>query len=276
MSSFIQNIRIQPKISICSKNIEIYNSDTFLSGFDIGIPLNIFQNIFTNIHYGYDITTPKLIILQFLVGYYTYGKDRYSDAIEYIKKPYNTDKKDLYNFINDNKNYYKITILSSFYLFTIILLSNPDDIEFLLPFTFFLLINGEYKSYKQYLNTFKPIYIGIMWTIATVILPCILYEHNYNIINYPNDYIPCFLTLFATSNFADEKDIEEDKINNINTIPVKYGIKVSNSINIIALIISIILFMENKNFGERLLINSIFEIQNFATIGLLLNSTLNN
>ena len=34
--------------------------------------------------------------------------------------------------------------------------------------------------------------------------------------------------------------------------------------------------MENKNFGERLLINSIFEIQNFATIGLLLNSTLNN
>ena len=86
MSSFIQNIRIQPKISICSKNIEIYNSDTFLSGFDIGIPLNIFQNIFTNIHYGYDITTPKLIILQFLVGYYTYGKDRYSDAIEYIKK----------------------------------------------------------------------------------------------------------------------------------------------------------------------------------------------
>ena len=57
-------------------------SMSFLTGLDIGIPLNIFQNVFTNLHYGYDITTIKSISIQFLVGYYTYTKDRYNDAIQ--------------------------------------------------------------------------------------------------------------------------------------------------------------------------------------------------
>ena len=56
-----------------------------LNGLDIGIPLNIIDNVFTNLHYGYDITTPKVILLQFLIGYYTYGKDRYKDALEYYE-----------------------------------------------------------------------------------------------------------------------------------------------------------------------------------------------
>lgn len=56
-----------------------------LNGIDIGMPLNIIDNIFTNLHYGYDITTLKVVLLQFLIGYYTYGKDRYKDAVEYIE-----------------------------------------------------------------------------------------------------------------------------------------------------------------------------------------------
>ena len=51
---------------------------------------------------------------------------------------------------------------------------------------------------------------------------------NYEIFNYPLDYLPCFLTLFATSNYADIKDIQEDKMNNITTIPVAIGEKNSN------------------------------------------------
>ena len=43
----------------------ITNSANLLNDFNTGFPLNIFQNVFTNIHYGYDITTPKLIVLQF-------------------------------------------------------------------------------------------------------------------------------------------------------------------------------------------------------------------
>ena len=36
----------------------IFMSDaTLFTGIDIGVPLNIFSNVFTNLHYGYDITT---------------------------------------------------------------------------------------------------------------------------------------------------------------------------------------------------------------------------
>ena len=41
-----------------------------ITGFDIGIPLNIFSNVYTNLHYGYDITTARVVLLQFLFGYY--------------------------------------------------------------------------------------------------------------------------------------------------------------------------------------------------------------
>ena len=112
-----------------------------------------------------------------------------------------------------------------------------------------------------------------MWTISTVILPCFLYENNYNILNYPYDYLPCFLILFATSNFADIKDIDEDIINNISTIPVKYGKEFSNTLSFFALAISNILLIENNNFDNQIVINSIIEIQNFVTMALILNNT---
>ena len=58
--------------------------ETFpLVGLDLGYPLNLITNLFTTLHYDYDITTSKIIILQFLIGYYSYGKDRYKDALEY-------------------------------------------------------------------------------------------------------------------------------------------------------------------------------------------------
>ena len=38
-----------------------------LNGLDIGIPLNIFSNIYTNLHYGYDITSVQSILIQFLL-----------------------------------------------------------------------------------------------------------------------------------------------------------------------------------------------------------------
>ena len=37
-----------------------------LNGLEIGIPLNIFSNIYTNLHYGYDVTTIKSVLIQFL------------------------------------------------------------------------------------------------------------------------------------------------------------------------------------------------------------------
>jgi hypothetical protein len=264
---------------ICNKNNFILNkiiaSDVLLTGVDIGIPLNIFSNIFTNIHYGYDITSIENILALTCVGYYTYTKDRYSDAIEYQKNSYNTTKIELYNNILSNKKFYEKAILASFFSFFAIILSTNDgnDFEILSPYLILLLINGEYKLFKKYLSIFKPVYIATMWTIATIFLPCIMYDHNYDIINYPIDYLPCFLTLFATSNYADIKDINEDKMNNITTLPIKIGERNSNIINIFSLLLSNMLFFQNSNFDKRLIVNSIFELQNFVAIYLISNST---
>ena len=246
-----------------------------LNGLDIGIPLNIFSNIYTNLHYGYDITTSQSILIQFLLGYYTYGKDRYNDALDYIKNPFETSKDEFYNFLYNNKEFYNLSLNLTFLGMVFILLNQETSKEILynLPFIPLFYINGAYKYYTKYLYIYKPLYISIMWGLATVILPCILYEHNYNIINYPQDYLPCMLTLFATSNFIDNKDIEEDTINNIHTIPVKYGIEISNTISFIALVISAILLIENPNFENRMVINSLVELQNIGTMALLYNNT---
>ncbi len=268
---------IKPRIRTCSP---IMNDANLFTGFDIGIPLNIFSNIFTNLHYGYDITTPKSVLIQFLLGYYTYGKDRYNDAIEYIAEPlqYNTTKQELYNFIYNNRDNYNITLSLSFIAIVYILLtsvSNTDEIVYNLPFIPLFYLNGEYKSFKPLLGEYKAIYIGIMWCLASLVLPCVLYEHNYDILNYPLDYVPCILTLFATSNFADNRDIDEDKMNGIMTFPVKYGITTANIVSFIALVISSLTLIENPHFENRIWINGFVELQNFAVMGLLYNSTFN-
>lgn len=271
---------IKPRITSLSriKNYPIMNDANLFTGFDIGIPLNIFSNIFTNLHYGYDITTPKSVLIQFLLGYYTYGKDRYSDALEYIANPYNTTKGELYDFIYTNRDNYNITLSLSFIAIIYILLTSVSDKEqivYNLPFIPLFYLNGEYKSFKPSLQEYKAIYIGIMWCLASLVLPCVLYEHSYDILNYPLDYVPCILTLFATSNLADNRDIDEDTSNRIMTIPVKYGIFRSNIISFIALVISSLSLIENPHFENRIWINSIVELQNFAVMGLLYNSTFN-
>lgn len=279
LNNIAQNV-IKPRITSSHriKNSPIMNDANLFTGFDIGIPLNIFSNIFTNLHYGYDITSAKSVLIQFLLGYYTYGKDRYSDALEYIANPYNSTKQDLYDFIYTNRDNYNITLSLSFIAIVYILLtsvSKTDEIVYNLPFIPLFYLNGEYKSFKPALGEYKAIYIGIMWCLASLVLPCVLYEHNYDIVNYPLDYIPCILTLFATSNFADNRDIDEDKMNGIMTVPVKYGITTANIISFIALVISSLTLIENPHFENRIWINALVELQNFAVMGLLYNSTFN-
>ena len=38
-----------------------------VTGIDIGIPLNLISNVFTNLHYGYDVTSIKVVLLHFLL-----------------------------------------------------------------------------------------------------------------------------------------------------------------------------------------------------------------
>ena len=70
------------------------------------------------------------------------------------------------------------------------------------------------------------------------------------------------LILFASSNIADAKDVEEDKINKIDTIPVKIGKDRSNMISLFALSIASLMIGLNPHYLDRPLINSVIEIQN--------------
>ena len=249
------------KIISSNRIITKVQSVNSLNGIDLGIPLNILQNVFTNLHYGYDVTSLKIIILQFLIGYYTYGKDRYKDALEYNESPFKTDKSELYEYLLKYKNIYRLTYDISFLLITSILLFDDQGLVNM-PFVLILLTSEYYKNLKINLPYLKPFYVALMWTISTAILPVVMHDNNYNILNYPMDYIPCALTMFASSNLLDVKDIKEDKENGINTIPVTYGKYFTYYIVLISLALSSLIFGLNSHYLDRPLINSLFEFQN--------------
>lgn len=248
-----------------------------LSGFSVGIPINIIDNIFTNLHYGYDITNIKTVFLQFLIAYYTYGKDRYKDSIEYFSNTYTEDNLDtiitnynitdekfnLYSNLYSHKNEYLLSFCGTFYLIVFLLLNDPYYLNNL-PFTILLYSSEYYKQLKKYIPGIKPFYVSFMWTVSAVILPCLLYDHDYSIIGYPLDYLPCFFTLFASTNMADIPDMEEDKINNIKTLPVIFGKKNVIYIVLLSLSLSSYIFGTNEHYLDRPLINILFELQNIG------------
>ena len=143
----------------------------------MGIPLNIIQNIFTSLHYGYDITTVKSVLLQILIGYYTYGGDRYKDALEYEEKPFETAKKELYEFFIKYKNLYRSTYKNTFIIIMLLLLAE-QEMWYNVPFIFLLYTSEYYKDIKNKLLCETVIYL-----CSTVIM-CFC-DHNYSILNYP-------------------------------------------------------------------------------------------
>ena len=241
-----------------------------LNGLDIGIPLNIIDNVFTNLHYGYDITTPKVILLQFLIGYYTYGKDRYKDALEYYENMENEGggelviedkKKELYQNLYNNSEFYNKSYCIVFY--SIMFLLFNDDYWYLnLPTAGLLYSTEYYKQFKGKFVGFKPTFVASMWTFSSVILPAVLHDHDYSILSDVGDYLPCFLLLFACTNLADIKDIGEDIANEVNTLPVVFGKKNTQILVLLCLVISSYLFGTNPHYYDRPLINSGIEIQN--------------
>lgn len=243
-------------------------------GTELSIPLLIFQNIFTNLHYNYDITNIQLIFFEIALAYYTYGGDRFFDSFESNNKniTIKESKKSLYKFYQDNKDFTITSLIISYLYITNILLQNDKTSIFIIPLTTTIL----YKPFKENFGQFKALYISIMWTLATVIIPCIMHDNNLSIISYPIDYIPAFLTIFASSNIADIKDIIEDRENNINTLPILLGEKNSIYLSILLLLLSNIIFFNNPNFFERPLINGFYEIQNFASIMMFFPSVYNS
>ena len=233
-----------------------------LPGIETGIPLLIFQNIFTNLHYGYDITTLQNVLFQLAVGYFTYGTDRVLDAYDetsdrfYFKE----NKLKMYEAIKRDKDYIIIT-LASCYTYVIYTLSNYKET---IPFIFALVSTFEYKKFKTAFGILKPVYITILWTMASIIIPCVIHDNDYSIFTDYQCYLPAMLTLFSTSNFADTLDINEDKSNNINTLPIVLSERNSNILNIALLFLSSIIFYNNPHYLDRPNISNLYELQNLG------------
>ena len=250
------------------RNSQRINMIVPLHGIDVGIPLNVIDNVFTSLHYGHDVTTLKVALLQFFIGYYTYGKDRYKDAVEYYEEngdkngdDVSVKKRMLYNTLYNNTTFYKTSYCVVFYCILFILFY--DDYWYLnVPAAGLLYSTEYYKKMKGQIVGFKPVYVATMWTFSAVLLPCILHDHNYSIISDVDDYLPCFLLLFACTNLADIKDIDEDIKNDINTIPVVFGKENTQMLVMVCLILSSLIFGLHPNYADRPLVNGAFEIQN--------------
>lgn len=261
-----------------NKNItnQIYNP---IIGSNLGIPLNILQYIFTLNYYNENIINLEFILLQISIGIFTYGTDRLFDAYNYnisikdninLVNKYSNDKINYYNYLLTNFNTNILIIFLSYLYILGLLIQNKETYPLLILLTSTLY----YKDFKKNFGQFKAIYIGLFWTIGSVILPCILHDHNYNILSHPYNYLPCFLTMFGSSNLLDIKDINEDKYENINTLPVIFGSKNSIFISYTSILFSIILFSYTDNFYNNIFVSSIYELQNIGLFFTNFNKTI--
>lgn len=228
------------------ENNKLYNP---IIGAELGIPLNILQFIFTTNYYNENIIfdNKELILLQIAIGIFTYGTDRFLDALEYNKKTdinnlensYKIEKINYYANILNNYNISITSIVTSYIFILSALLPKEDTYILLLLLTSTL----NYKQIKTNFGLIKSSYIAIFWTIGTIILPCVYFDNTYEILHHPINYLPATLIMFGSSNYLDISDIEEDKKENINTLPVVYGKENIEVISNISIVLGIIMFI---------------------------------
>ena len=201
--------------SIITKEIRAVN---------VGLSLNIMTKMATDIRYGKNIVDLELLLLEFFLGYHTYGVDRYRD-----------------DGTIDNRQY----IYDIAFLIIIYLIAKKRDFIIAFPFELLIYLTRYYKDMKPYLGIFKSVYISVLWCISIIILPSVLHDNNYDILQEPLDYAPYILLMMATSNNKDLEDIDDDKNNNINTIPVRYGVEISRNISKACMILFLVLLTIN-------------------------------
>lgn len=234
-----------------------------LPGLELSIPLYLFEKIFTTLHYGEVVDIENIFIIEVLLGYLTYGTDRFIDALAYEKNSkldITETKKKLYNEILDNKEFVFGT-LSICYIITFIMLSHTEETAIFIPL---LTLNLFYTKIKPRLGLLKAPFIGFMWLLASVVLPCVIYDNNFSIINDIQVCSAPFLTLMGTSNYADIADINEDIENNVSTIPVVFGEKKALYFSIFCMLLSTGLIFLNENYDVLVLENSLLVSSNIG------------
>lgn len=281
--TFINNLIIKKNVIPLKSNILMLNilnntnnNSVFYNpiiGSNLGIPLNLLQYIYINTYYQENLITFELVALQFAIGIFTYGSDRLIDALQYSDTSnYSIDKIDYYNYLKKNKNLNIFVISLSYIYITSLLINNPETY----PILFLLTSTLGYKNFKTNYGQFKALYIGIFWTIGTVVLPSVLLSHNYDILKEPTIILPSIFNLFASSNLLDIKDVKEDKAEKIYTLPVIYGSNFAIAISHISIILAILLFYNNENFDNNIYLSLLYEAQSFGGFFLNFNNSNNS
>lgn len=219
-----------------------------LSGIEIGIPLNILSKTALN-SYNHIALPKQQLLFNFILGYSTYKGDRFLDALEWNTTQIDIDKKDYYLSLIENKSIIEYSLFCT--IICILTYSIYDDIR-ILPLYISTLT---YKYIKKF-TYFKSLYISLMWTFASCILPLNYYP-------LPIEYLPTFFNIFALTNFADIKDYDEDIKNNINTLPTILGKNNTIKIILLSAFISNAIFLMNDYsldsiFGYFFLSSNIF------------------
>ena len=179
---------------------------------DVGVSLSCLQLA------SHHIITPELFLCDILLSHATYGRDRLNDHqtnLIQCAAPAGRAAADDNNSTLASIRLYKYSTTASMLLCTHFL--HEFGCSELIPVL--TTISLYYSQGKKYLFGFKPIVIGFVWAYTIVYLPVDNVENANSLFFY-------YAFLFsAASNYADIKDVDDDKKNGVRTIPVMYGNK---------------------------------------------------
>ena len=246
-----------------------YNIKPIISGIEVGAPVHLLTLVSNNIN-QYPISNSNLnnqIILNYLLTFACYKLDRYSDYQEYSLNLYKNNfiydesKIKLYNSFSNNEKGVQFTLFVTYICILVILLHTKQT--YYLPL---FLSTFNYKLLKKNIPYYKPLYLSTVWSLTCTILPFLPYV-NFHELCAHNSFLPVFLNIFATTNIADFKDIDEDKSNNIKTLPIIVGKQKCIKLIILLLLLSILFFINTENFQNNFF-NDIFIASNiFPLLG---------
>ena len=177
-----------------------------------------------------------------MAGIFTYGLDRFLDSSIINESTdltgYDCYKIDYFNYLQENKNIITATIVLS-YLYVSYFLYNTQDAGIFIPV---LTSTIFYRDFKKQFGLLKSAYIACLWTTSTVIIPSVVYSHDYSVLNDIENLLSLFLLMFGSSNLLDIQDYQEDLQANIETLPVVIGKKNAGIISYFSLLTSAVLF----------------------------------
>lgn len=202
----------------------------------------IVGGVMTSLAFVMEVRDPYSLAWVFFTARFVYGADRYYDG-----KTIDNDSIESILFALC----VSVTIL---YIRNMILWSIPEVLSLCL-----------YHPFKLNVSLYKSTYVGFCWTLAICVIPQLLQYTNVNV----ETCIGMFLLITGISNLADIPDIDEDKENNINTIPVSYGRRKATTLSLSLITGSGLLFLHKKRnikpFKKKRTNNKLLKIISYKT-----------